>query len=619
MKRTTHSDESALQHPRGSIPTPSIPQADPVDGLLTLEQLAQPVGMVFAAWQEAVPGHSYQLVLNGLLIGEKKYIGNEKPGDPLTLEIPPSLLAVDGTHRVGYAAINEVGGQIAYSPDIPLIVDRTAPGGDLLAPLIFDPRLLPLTEASLTTAGNSLTARLPSYFDAKWGDIVRTYWGDQPGPQRTLVAEELGGSEISFSFERSFLEQLNDGDIAVTYTISDRAGNLSIVSEPAVLRLQLRDHPQDLRAPVVPRATDGMIEHNDARHGVQVQIPHYGNAQPGDVIVLSWGGLALPGQVLDEHATAQSSVLSMTVSFATLQAAGDGPIEVRYEVRRDGLAPTSSPATTVNVFVSLPGPQDPMPETLINEHLAAPRVRGKAEHATPLINFLDPDDYLLDADTVIPWQTGFKACDQIQVYWGSWPIPVVRTLDQNDIDAGLDLVLCVPNKVISGEGVGRAIPVRYQVTHAGNPNTSHSSTQPVRVVCRALLPGGECGLPGAVFVDVDASQTLRLPVIAQGTSLLIKPYRNMRPGDQIQLSLTGFDAFVDGKVLETAALNLSTTVSEEAITSDIIFKVPANIVEQFSIGVIQAKYRIENDYGAAESLLSAAYIDRRIPQPLCAS
>jgi len=597
---------------------PIIPQADPVDGLLTLAALQQPIIINLVAWAEALPGHSYQLVWNGREAGEKKYIRDERPGDPLTLVIPASLLEEEGTYAVGYIPMNEPGGQAAYSPVSPLIVDRTPPGGDLLAPLLFEAHQQPLTEEALALAGDVLTARLPSYFDAKWGDVVRTYWGEQPGPERTLKADELGGGNIVFSFTRDFLAQLNDGEVLATYTVTDRAGNLSRVSEPALLRLQLRNLPQALLAPVVPSATNGLLDHNDARHGVQVDIPRYGNVQPSDEVVLHWGKVTLHGQLLNDTSVLQPMILSWHVPYATVQAAGDGPVEVRYEVYRNGVLGGTSPAAQVNVFVTLPGPQDPTPATLINEQLAAPTVRGRSEQANREHNVLDEDDYRLDADVIVPWQTGFKAFDQIALFWGTWPLPVMRTLDQNDIDAGADLVICLPNKLIVGEGPGRAIPLHYTVTRTDNPNTSHSSTQPVRVVNQAQLPGGECGLAGAVFVDADTTHTLRLPAVTEGTSLWVKPYRNLSAGDLIEVSLKGYDAFIDGQLIKATEMSMSATVDEHTHLGDVLFKIPVTLLDHFTVGRIEARYRIKNDYGSAWSLKSDVYIERRsaTPQPI---
>ena len=171
MKKTS---QPQVPHNRvkRALPICVVTEADPADGLLTLASLAKPILLQLATWQEAVKGHSYQLSWNGAGVGEKRFIDTEKPGDPLYLDVPPVLLTADGVYRVGYEATNEFGGQTTFSDEIPLIVDRTPPGGDLLAPLIFDPQQLPLTEESLSAAANVLTARLPSYYDAKWGGFV---------------------------------------------------------------------------------------------------------------------------------------------------------------------------------------------------------------------------------------------------------------------------------------------------------------------------------------------------------------------------------------------------------------------------------------------------------------
>lgn len=212
------------------------------------------------------------------------------------------------------------------------------------------------------------------------------------------------------------------------------------------------NHPHDLMAPVVPQAANGMIEYDDPRHGVEVRITHYGNAQARDVIVLSWGGIARPGQVLSESTAAKEVALSMNVSFGTVQAAGDGANKVLYEVHRDGDLRATSPARAVNVFDTLPGPHDPTPATLINEQL---------------------------------------------------------------------------------------------------------------------------------FVDADATKTLRLSVIAEGTSLCVKPYRNMHIGHQTQLLLKGFDAFIDREVIVAPALNSVIEVDEAQSIGDIAFDIPKDFQYYF--------------------------------------
>lgn len=114
-----------------------------------------------------------------------------------------------------------------------------------------------VSAVDLANMGEVLVATLPGYFDAKGGDTVRSYWAGQLGPIHTVRAEELAAQHVTFSFDRSFLNQLADGEVAVTYTVTDRAGNLSVLSQPATVKLQLNNLPSHLLPPMIPQAADG--------------------------------------------------------------------------------------------------------------------------------------------------------------------------------------------------------------------------------------------------------------------------------------------------------------------------------------------------------------------------
>lgn len=378
--------------PNGLV-RPTIPGTDPVDGLLPVAHFGTPLNLHLAVWEEALPGDAYQLEWNGMLKGPSKIItATEKPGDPLILDIPSFVWEQEGTHLVRYVATDTGGGLSNPSPSAPLIIDRTAPGGPLLSPLIFPVLVQNLSHQDIVNLGGVLTARLPGYFDAKWGDVVRTYWDAQAGPTHTVRAEDLTASHIDLSFDQTFLEQLADGEVQVTYTVTDRAGNVSVASEPSSIKLNFHNLPSDLLPPVVPQAQDGLIDNADARHGVQVQIPSYTHAQPGDVVRISWSNMLLGEHALTAEQVAQTPLLTQSVPYATLIEAGDGNLPVNYQIIRDGQVQATSPNLEVKVQIRLPGPQDASPETLINESLAAPVIKGKSDHPNRDDNLIDEDD-----------------------------------------------------------------------------------------------------------------------------------------------------------------------------------------------------------------------------------
>lgn len=277
-------------------PPTTIPIADPVDGLLQRRDLGSTVTVRFPTWPDAVEGDYYQLLINNILEGEQKQLRSKPtPGEVLSLEFFISDRWGEGAYTLAYMTRRFIGGTPIVSPPIPFIIDRTPPGGDTLAPLMFPSESdNGLTSAELAAMGNVLVASVPGYFDMKWGDVIRSYWAGQPGPVHTVLAEELIEPAISLSFDRTYLESLEDGEVAVTYTVTDRAGNTSVVSQAASVVLRIKNTPTDLLPPMVPQADDGLIDDTDGRQGVRVDIPAYTHAEAGDAITLLWGRVALP-------------------------------------------------------------------------------------------------------------------------------------------------------------------------------------------------------------------------------------------------------------------------------------------------------------------------------------
>jgi len=604
--------------PRSGLVAPVIPLAEPVDGLLTLDALQHPITATLPCWNEALPGDHYQLVWNRVPQGTVKDIANESPGSLLSLDIPMNLLLKEGIFQVAYVATNVRGGIGVTSPSTPIIIDRTPPGGSVLAPLLFPTSTLQgLHTHDLTNMADALVATVPNYFDAKWGDVIRSYWNGQAGPTHTVLAEELSSQIITISFDRSFLEQLNDGEVAVTYTVTDRAGNVSVLSQPAMLNLQIHNLPSDLLPPRVPQADDGLIDNADGRLGVRVEIPGYTHALAGDAITLVWGDVRMPEHLLTEAEVGQEPMFTLALAYASLAQAGDGLRDVYYEVRRNGQLLATSPSLNVQVFLTLPGPQDESPQTLVNEALAAPIIKGKSDNPNREDNLLDAGDYQLNADAVIAWHPDFKPCDQINLFWGTSTTPVVRPINQNDVQAASAVVMCVPQALISAEGVSQSIVVRYTVTHTGNPNTGYSPTQNVKVVSPAQLPGGESGLAAPIFLQADRYNTLEPVGSPNGTSVRVKPYRNMHVGDVLRLSFCGFDAWFDGERVAGSEVQLEQMISEQDTLEGCEFLIPATNLNAVHLGRAEARYSVRNAYGQANSLKADAYIDGRLPTVGC--
>jgi hypothetical protein len=601
-----------------ALPQPSVPVADPVDGLLTREDLQQPVIMDLVAWGESLPGHSYQLIWNGEKKGEKKYITDEIPGDALTLPVPASLLENEGVHAVGYLAKNELGGQEAYSSKIPLIVDLTPPGGGLLAAMIFPPEAQDgtLTSDELTAMGDVLTAEVPGYAGMDWGDRIETFWGSVPGPRHTVTPSEVTQDRVMIDFTRAFLENLGDVREPVTYIVTDRAGNPSIKSLEQNFQLFLTEIPKDYPAPVCAQADDGLIDDADARAKVAVDIPQYPNPQVGDQITLHWGNATLPAVPLQAGDETSDPVFTLNVPYALIAQAGEGNVELQYEVRRNDVLVGVSLSLPVTVNLTLPGPVDPDPETPENEALALPIIRGTSNNPDNQDNVIDKDDFLLDAEAVIGWKEEFAIGDTLSLYWGSQLTPAVYTLRSPDI--GRDLVLSVPNALLTAEGTGDTIKVYYTVTHAGNPNASKSGAQTVVVSSEGDLPGGPDGLNGPVFTNANEFNAISPVNSPDGTPIFIAPYVNADKYPRISVVFHGYNRANGDTPVPGASVEFTHLLDASEQAQGYTFRVSAQQLSLICEGRGEAYYRVEGPGGVmVNSITTQVIITMPIPGAGC--
>jgi hypothetical protein len=208
---------------------PVVPAADPIDGLLQVADLAHPLDVQLII-PEHLPGYSrLRLTLNGVLVGADWTIPEQAvAGGRVTFKLSPEHLVNEGVYALGYSSINAENGTVGFSPSTPLIVDRTPPGGALLAPLI-------VADASF---GECLKSRVPGYFGTTTGDLIQTLCNEIPGPSYRIRPDNLTTTPIELSFPRAFMEGLHSDKVTITYHITDRAGNQSILAQPVELTLQ---------------------------------------------------------------------------------------------------------------------------------------------------------------------------------------------------------------------------------------------------------------------------------------------------------------------------------------------------------------------------------------------
>ncbi|WP_268797107.1 hypothetical protein [Pseudomonas huanghezhanensis] len=212
------------------LPLVFVPSSDPEDGLLQTVDLSQPILVNVEVWKAAEPHYYAQLVLDDQLIGDARTITeSDAPGDTMTFELPEKLLESNGIYKLAFRASSPFSEQHVVSESIELKVDRTPPGAAMLAPIIF-PNV---------TLGEDLIGKIAGYSDMQIGDSIRTLCNGVMGPGHTVTMEETLEKPISIVFSRAYLEGLASESVLIEYFVTDRAGNVSVMSMPVVLTMNV--------------------------------------------------------------------------------------------------------------------------------------------------------------------------------------------------------------------------------------------------------------------------------------------------------------------------------------------------------------------------------------------
>jgi hypothetical protein len=361
-----------------------------------------------------------------------------------------------------------------------------------------------------------------------------------------------------------------------------------------------------LQPPVLNNIANGDVHDKHARMGIKISIPEYHNVEMGDHIQLLWGNVVQPGRSVRVQDLGKPQLMAFHLGYEDIAVHGDGPVQVRYKVTRCGQEHLSLPLD-LTLVLHLPGPQDPMPHTLVNEALAAPLVKGKRRDHPPHNNYLDAENSRLGADAIIAWHEDFAVGDHINLNWGH-DAPLIHRITREDVENADDLVIWVPNSVITRQGCGPRIPVFYDVTRVDSPNVSTSPVQDVTVIFSSQLPGGDSGLAAPVFANADGQNIIRPGDDPQGTSVFIAPWRNMNMGDLLVLVFCGFDAKVGGDPVTAAALEKEWRMTEQDVLYGCYLTIPNANLSAIGEGRAEVRYRVLGNPGEATSLKADAYV-----------
>jgi hypothetical protein len=559
-------------------------------GLVPLSFLSQPLRVELSTWVDVRAGDTYQLLWDNILVGLPKTIISEQPGDLLFLEVAnPSLLS-DGVYTVAYRIIEAENNTPGTSEPTRVQIDRTPPGRPQLGPIKFPEEIEGgLTSDELTAMGDVLIAEIGSYTDMYQHDLIKTYWGTIEGPGAVVTRTDMGLDRVLVTYPRAFLENLGDFDGFVTYTVTDRAGNLSTPSIGAHVQLLLNEAPNDFPAPIIDPAVGTLIDYTEARSGISVDIPNYPGAAAFDQISLHWEGIPSAPQLVPDGNETQPTVLSFTVPYQTIAVKPEGLARVTYEVKKAGQVFGTSLLASIDVFVSLPGPS----------LLDVPVIQGSSV-SNPNIedNFIDEDDYELNSRAIIKWKTGFALSDELNLQWGNESISQWYQIKSSDISGQRDLILPIPNETMKAQGTGAQIPVLYSLTRLGNPNANSSPSEDVVVRSRDEMPGGIDGLDGPTFVT-DANGIVSPVGNENGAPVTITPYLNIREGQTLEFTFKAFDD--TNNPIPEADFSGTRTLDSNDVINGYVFTIPLATMKRICIGFAEAYFKVVPAAGGNQS------------------
>ncbi len=587
----------------GVLGKPEVPVAAPEDGLIKTEDLTVNVSVSFPIWDDPKINDTYQLRLGETEIGEVgKLISIPPAGSILTREIPTDTeLKEDGPYDLTYRVTANPGGGTRDSAITPLIVDRTAPGAHQLGYMEFpDEAKDGLTAAELSEMGDVLTGKIFGYTGLSKGDVIKTYWGNVAGPEVTLTGDEEEDTPIEVKFEKVFLTSLGNSAGATFYTVTDRAGNVSPDSRKVTIPLFLTDITPDLLPPVIENY-DGIIDHNDAKESVEVKIPSSTVIVEGDEIVLHWGNQSLGPYPVAPEDLEEPFVLLFYVPYETIERAGNGPRELKYDVVRDGNLVAFSQPLEILVNVELP-----VPGTLDKA-----TVRGGSSTPNDEDNLIDVNDFELNATVIINWNDRFQASQIIDIYWGGQEVlQQSYRITNTDVAAGRPLLLTALNSKFTLVGTGNDIRVYYTVKTLGNPNISTAPEQGIIVQSKDELPGGADGPDAPQFTALNENGAINEELATNGAPVYIKPYTNIEEGQTIVFTYEAYDDLVGGEQ-KFAWTHTSPPLTAVDVENGYNILVPRERLIRHCYGHAEAFFHVRSNKGQGNSRRASVYVDMR--------
>ncbi|MFK7700972.1 hypothetical protein [Pseudomonas caspiana] len=638
---------SSVAKPRAGdarIPDPLLLKPT-IDGQFTSKKV--PVALAdsglsvrFPRWEGLSAGHKIYLTVGGNttanLVQPAYVVTAADVADPdkvFVLPLPASYTVAEGSIIVSYMGLTKTNSNPKW-PVAPqtVIVDRTAPGGEVL-PILLNPDatqiIRSLTESTFDPNGKFETL-VADYDGIEVNDrIVPFIIPERSGTPIFFNAsaeivddDEVHTNRIRLFFDRADIIAQGDGLHEFGYQITDEAGNVSGLSPLARIQVLLLDVPSALLAPVVPDFLDsaglgdGVVNYDDAMAGVEVEIPAYATSAENDIIVINWGGQLSTPYPLTAADVANDPVTTIILSAALVKLANSNPaLPVFYTVTRSG-SPYTSPTLSVNVDLSVPGGPDP-------ERLLKPlTVVGPDAQ----VDVITEDDYGQNASATIPAFTNdvppknsFLSGDEVTIIWDG--VPVLPPYQVQTVDVSRNLLLPIPANYITDKGAGFK-PVTYSIVRELLPpynppqyGTGTAGIKSVEVRSRDGLPNDGQPLTAPTYTSVNEFGVIDIEAAVNGAPVQCPiGYSNVSPGNDIMLKFMGYDFDSPTTPILPSQFDVTTQITDiDAGRGYAVITIPREKLRMLCVGYGRVTYLIRNDKGPTESLQTEAVVDLSDP------
>ncbi|WP_449431748.1 hypothetical protein [Pseudomonas putida] len=550
--------------------------ADPNDGTLYRGDADNDLSVWVEKWVDFYAGDTVTLqVARG---GDYENVGVTETVDdssvfPFKMTLPKAVLALEGELSLRYLVVTD---NQDMSPPITLRVDRTPPWGVGVIPEKVDIPSGVITDDYLDAHADKIQITLPAYAGQKNNDFVYLWFVMDPEDLGTPLISETLPDDRKFSVHKDVVSQWKDGPLYVVYRLIDIAGNDSKDSYFHKLSIALGKLPANLSPPVVPLATDGLLNLEDARTGVVVEIPPFDNPKGTDYLAVTWGKTQLaPEQISSQPPPYQVHVPNPTLRGEYADNTGAVALDVSYTLLR-GIEPFGPETSTINVDFSVVGPVRPDPDPdwpdPVNLELLPCEVYGAVSNVK---NELTRADKGAAATLRFPLYDNAKDGEIVQFYWNSTH---VKEADYTvDITGASPAQVPIDWKYIEQAGNTDNLPVHYGIWDKDRTNEQQSQGTSVKVQAIVLVA------PQPTFQNLSDKDALNCDSLPDPTEPTEPPsFRvnvpdlskfNLKDGDAVHMVWKPYQTETAGPVITDAIKEETIMLGEDYPVTGFVWRI----------------------------------------------